>query len=293
MVNDLVYLERQFDKDVAQVLRAPTVGMTLLPLNTTYKGMGKKSIEGFGYTARAGSKISMSIDHNMADTIDITGTTVKVPVIQDQVVIPRRTYQAYVDNAVPLDSDLAFDMTRNNNAKIDDLVMNGWAFDATTYEVLGLNQIAGTSTTGAVTSTYGNGYISLQTAIDDLNAAGVYSDSWDYILYSDNYSEIRKSFNSTSGAPEMKIVQELLGPGGRMIRAPTTANTAVVKPSATDLNRMYFDLIETLPPMHHAWFKDGNEKTGDVMVEQVTMLVPRFKHVVSSTDTCVSKITGL
>jgi hypothetical protein len=44
--------------------------------------------------------------------------------------------------------------------------------------------------------------------------------------------------------------------------------------------------------MYHAWFVDGNEQTGDIMVEQVWCGVPRFKHV-NTTDVSVAKITGL
>jgi hypothetical protein len=296
MTNDITYISRTFDKAVAQQLKAPTVGMTLLPLNTTYSGLGKTSIMGFLYKDRAGSKIGMNIDHNMADTVDIGGDTLKVPVIQDQVKIPRRTYQAYIDNGIPLNQDLAFDMLRNNNKKIDDLVMNGWAFDATTYEIKGLNQIAGTATTGSVTSTYGGGLYSVVTAISDLESAGVVAPAYDIIMYADNYNELKASINSTSGRRELTDVMEALGPGGRVLKAPTsagyTANTAVLKPAAVESSRQFFELYETVAPMHHAWFVDGNTETGDIMVEQVWCGVPRFKHV-STTDVSVAKITGL
>lgn len=297
MANDLTYLTKTLDRAVAQQLKAPTVGMTMLPLNTTYKGMGKTSIMGFLYKDRAGAKIGMDIDHNMAETVDIGGTTLKVPVVQDQVKIPRRTYQAFVDNGVQLDADLAFDMLRTINAKIDNMILNGWAFDGTTYEVLGLNQVAGTSTTGGATSSYGGAYYSIEAAISDLEAAGVYSDAYDAIFYADNFKEARASINSTSGRIEMNDIKELLGPGGRFLQAPSgasyTANTGIVKPIASDANRQFFELYETVAPMHHAWFVDGNEETGDIMVEQIWMGVPRFKHLSSSTDVSVAKITGM
>ena len=297
MVNDITYISRTFDKMVAQQLKGPTVGMTMLPLNTDYSGMGKTSIMGFLYKNRAGSKIGMNLDHNMADTVDIGGDTLKVPVVMDAVKIPRRTYQAYVDNGIPLSTDLAFDMLRNNNIKIDDFILNGWAFDATTYEVKGLNQIAGTSTTGSVTSTYGGGLYSIITAISDLESAGVVAPSYDVIMYADNYNELKASINSTSGRREITDVYEELGPGGRVLKAPTsagyTANTAIVKPAAVETSRQFFELYETVAPMHHAWYVDGNEQTGDIMVEQVWMGVPRFKHVSGGTDVSVAKITGL
>jgi hypothetical protein len=233
----------------------------------------------------------------MADTVDIGGDTLKVPVVMDAVKIPRRTYQAYIDNGIPLNSDLAFDMLRNNNKKIDDLVLNGWAFDATTYEVLGLNQVAGTSTTGSATSSYGGGLYSVVTAISDLEAAGVVAPAYDVIFYYSNYNEVMASINSTSGRRELTDILEALGPGGRVLRAPTsagyTANTAVLKPAAVESSRQFFELYETVAPMHHSWFVDGNAETGDIMVEQVWAGVPRFKHVSSSTDVSVSKITGL
>lgn len=297
MTNDIIYISRTFDKVVAQQLKAPTVGMTMLPLNTTYSGLGKTSIMGFLYKDRAGSKIGMNLDHNMADTVDIGGDTLKVPVVMDAVKIPRRTYQAYVDNGVPLNADLAFDMLRNNNKKIDDLVLNGWAFDNTTYEIKGLNQIAGTATTGSATSTYGGGLYSVITGISNLEAAGIVAPSYDVIFYADNYNEVMASINSTSGRRELTDILEALGPGGRVLRAPSsagfTANTAVLKPAAVETSRQFFELFETVAPMHHSWFVDGNEETGDIMVEQVWCGVPRFKHVSSGTDVSVSKITSL
>lgn len=297
MSNDITYISKTLDKAIAQQLKAPTVGMTLLPLNTTYSGLGKTSIMGFLYKDRAGAKIGMNIDHNMADTVDIGGDTLKVPVIMDQVKIPRRTYDAFIDNGIPLDTDLAFDMMRKINEKLDNMVMNGWAFDGTTYEVKGLNQIAGTSTTGSVTSTYGGGLYSIVTAISDLETAGVKAPAYDVIFYADNYNELKASINSTSGRRELEDVMMELGPGGRFLKAPSgasfTANTGIVKPAATEQARQYFELFETVAPMHHAWFVDGNERTGDIMVEQIWAGVPRFKHVSSSTDVSVAKITGL
>lgn len=296
MANDITYISKTLDKAIAQQLKTPTVGMTLLPLNTTLQGLGKTSIMGFLYADRAGAKIGMNLDHNMADVVDLTGDTLKVPVIMDQVKIPRRTYDAYVDNGVPISADLAYDMARKINEKIDNLVMNGWSFDATTYEVKGLNQIAGTSTTGSVTSTYGGGLYSIVKAIDDLEAAGVVAPSYDAIFYTDNYTEARVSINSTGGRREIEDIMEALGPGGRFLRAPSgasfTANTGIVKPAAVESSRQFFELFETVAPMHHAWFVDSNERTGDVMVEQVWAGVPRFKHV-STTDAAVAKITGL
>jgi hypothetical protein len=92
----------------------------------------------------------------------------------------------------------------------------------------------------------------------------------------------------------MDKVKELLGPDGRVLQnSNVTAATGIVAPDAADINRQYFDIVETLAPMHHAWFVDGNERTGDVRVQQITMLAPRFKHIVSTTDVAVDKLTGI
>ncbi len=297
MSNALVQISQTVDKTIAQQIKTPTFGMTMLPLNTSISGLGKTSIYSFLYADRAEAKIGMDIDHNMADTVDITGASTKVPVIQDQVKIPHRTWKAFVDNGVPLSSDLAYDMLRKVNTKIDAMVLNGWAYDGTTYEVLGLNQVAGTSTTGSATSAYGGGYYSIEAAIADLEDAGVYSTAWDAVFYSGNYKEVKASINSTSGRIEMQDIMSLLGPGGQFKSAPSgasfTANTGVVKPAALESNRQYFELFETTAFMNHSWYVDGNEETGDIMVELIWAGVPKWKHLSSGTDVSVAKITGL
>jgi hypothetical protein len=117
------------------------------------------------------------------------------------------------------------------------------------------------------------------------------------IMYADNYNELMASINSTSGRRELTDVLEALGPGGRVLRAPSsasfTSNTAILKPAATEVARQFFELYETVAPMHHSWYVDGNAETGDIMVEQIWCGVPRFKHVSSNTDVAVAKITGL
>jgi hypothetical protein len=256
--------------------------------------MGKHTVRTIGYSARAASRISLDIAQEMNDAVEITGNEIKIAVIQDDVKIPRKVYEAYIENDVPISNDLALDMMKNNLAAIDKLIYQGWTGDGTTYDIKGMYQIGGTATTGADFATFGNGYISIAAAITDLNAAGVFSDSYNVILNSVQYGQLLGSISPTGGNTEMDKVKELLGPDGRVLQnSNVTAATGIVAPDAADINRQYFDIVETLAPMHHAWFVDGNERTGDVRVQQITMLAPRFKHIVSTTDVAVDKLTGI
>lgn len=299
MSNELATLARSFDKAIVSVLREPTVGMQLLPLNTEFRGLGKLSIETFGYKTSAGSKTAYSFERTGYDTVEIAGNVIKVPVIQQQVKINRRTFQAYVDNGVPISADLAFDMTRKNNQAVDALVIDGWKPDGTNYEIKGMYQTGGTAVTGSDFDTSGNAMATVTSAISSLVAAGIDSPAYNLVLNPTQFAQLDKNIISNVG-PEMDIVLRKLNPGypgqivGRVFqRSDITAGTGFIAPAALDSNRAYFDLIETVAPVHHAWYQDGNAETGDVVVEQYTCVVPRFKHLSSGTDAAIGKISSI
>jgi hypothetical protein len=294
MANELYILQRQFDKAIVPVLRETPSGMSLLPLNTDYRGLGKAAVRVAGYGTRAGAKIGFEIMKTAGDGVDITGFDTKIAVIQDDATIKRTDWEAYIENGVPISNDIAMDMTGNVQAVVDDLVFQGYAGDGTTYDIKGLYQVAGTATTGAVTSTFGNLLVSVNTAIANLETAGIYSPSWICALNPANYAESASMIST--GVVEMNEVLRALGSAGRVVKnSRVTANYGLVFPAPLDVNRKFFDIIETVAPFHDVYFKD-NSKTSDIGVRQLTRLGVRFKHQSSSgtgTDIAVSKISGL
>lgn len=295
MSNELYTITKEFDRAIVPVLRETPSAMSMLPLNTTIRGLGKTAIRTTQYATRSGSKISFGIQKAMGDGFDLTGFDVKVAVIQDAAIIPRRDYEAYVENGVPISADIAAEMTANNLAAIDKLIFNGWTFDGTDYEIKGLYQVAGSSATGADCATFGNALKSVQAGIVALENSGVHSPGHILALHSDQYAEVMASISS--GVREYEEVVKALGVGGRIVHnSNLTATYGVLFPAPLEINKRFFDLAETVPPSHHVWFEDGNSETGDIKVQQITCLAPRWKHQTSSgtgTDVAVCKISTM
>ena len=214
MTSDLTFIERTFDKAIVQVLREPTVGYKLMPMNTDFRGLGKETVEYFNYKQRGSAKIAYSFDRNGPDTIDANGTIIKVPILQTQVKIPRRSFQMMVDNGVPLSNDIAFDMIRAINIQVDGLVINGWTEDGVTYESLGMSQIAGTAVTGATVQTFGNTYKAIQKAIAAMVLAGIDAPAYNALMNPVQAGVLKGSLNANSGNPEMAMVLDALNPNG-------------------------------------------------------------------------------
>lgn len=295
MTNELYTLTRQFDKAIVPVLRETPSAMSLLPLNTDYRGLGKSAVRIMGYGTRASSRIGFEILQTAGDGVDITGFDTKIAVVQDDAVIKRTDWEAYNENGVPISSDIAMEMAGNNNALIDKLVYNGWAQDGTNYDIKGLYQVAGSSATGADCATFGNTLKSVAAGIVALEDQGVYSPGHILALYPTQYAQVISSISS--GVVEYNEVLKMLGTGGRIVKNTNlTTDYGILFPAPLDVNRKYFDIIETVPPMHTAWFKDGNSQSGDVCIRQLTRLGVRFKHQSSSgtgTDVAVCKISSM
>jgi len=294
MTNELYTLTRQFDKAIVPVLRETPSGMSLLPLNTDYRGLGKSAIRIAGYAARGGAKIGFEIMKTAGDGVDLTGFDTKIAVIQDDAVIKRTDWEAYTENGVPISNDLAMEMTGNIQKVVDALIYQGWAQNGATYDIKGLYQVAGTATTGADFGTFGNALKSVAAGIVDLETAGIYSPGHILALNGTQYSQLSASISS--GVVEMTEVMKMLGTGGRIVKnTNVTVDYGLLFPAPLDVNRKFFDIVETVPPQHDVYFID-NSATSDIGVRQITRLGVRFKHQSSSgtgTDVAVSKISGI
>jgi len=294
MANELYTLQRQFDRSIVPVLRETPSGMSLLPLNTDYRGLGKAAVRVAGYATRAGAKIGFEILKTAGDGVDITGFDTKIAVIQDDATIKRTDWEAYVENGVPISNDIAMDMTGNIQAVVDTLIYQGYAADGTTYDIKGLFQVAGTSTTGADFGTFGNVLNTVNKAIGDLEDNGVYSPG--HILALNKVQYAQAMSNISSGVVESTEVLKALGQGGRIVKnSRVTVDYGLLFPAPLDVNRKFFDIVETVPPFHDVYFKD-NSNTSDIGVRQLTRLGVRFKHQSSSgtgTDIAVAKLSSI
>ena len=301
MANALAELGKQWDDVIVPVLQTNAIGKMLMPINTDLsgKGLGALSIDTFNYVARGSAQISYNIQQNIEDRVDITVGDLKIPVLQDDVVIPRRDWDAYALRGVPLEDDIANDMAAKVATQMTSLVVMGWKPDGTNYTIKGMYQVADNTVAGSDFDTFGNALKTVAAAISKLKEDGIYSAGYNLCLSSLNYAELLGSYSS-AGVSEYEAVLNMLnadatGQVGRVFDCgDLAAGTGMVAPVASQENRRYFDIVEPQEPTFSLWYADGNTESGDVKTRLLGAAVPRFKHLDSSgKDDCVCTITGL
>lgn len=303
MTNALAELGKRWDDAIVPVLRANSIGKMLMPVNPELsgKGLGVLTIETMKYVARSAAAINYDIQQDIEDTVDITSTPLSIPVQQDDVKIKRRDWEAYIEKGVPIENDLALDMAANIAAQQSTLIADGWKPDGSNYAVKGMYQVANNTVSGSSFATYGNALSAVASAISELKNDAIYSPGYNLTVATSQHAELEASY-TTAGVSEYEQVLKMLNrdaapntmPGRIIEGTDLTDGTAMVSPIATQENRRFFDIIETQEPEHHLWYKDGNVKTGDIMVRQVGAMIPRFKHLNSSgKDDCICTITSI
>lgn len=302
MVNAINTLKSQWEQEIVPTLQANTIGKMLMPMNTDLsgKGIGVLSIDTFNYVARASAVINYDIQQDNSDRVDLTSGNLKIPLQQDDVTIPRRDWDAYELKGVPLESDLATDMAANVSIQQNNLIIDGWKPNGSTYDIKGMYQVANNSVSGQDFDTFGNALKTTAEAITALKADKIYSAGYNLTLSSLNYAELMGSY-STAGVSEYDLVLRMLNSDaggqvtGRILEGTAlSAGTGMVSPVASQENRRYFDLIEPQEPSLSSWYTDGNIETGDINFRLLGALIPRFKHLNGSgLDDCICKITGL
>jgi hypothetical protein len=287
---------------IVPVLQANSVGKMIMPVNPdlSKKGLGVLSVESFNYVARADAAIDYDIQQNIGDPIDVTGTITKIPVQQDDAVIRRRNWDAYIQRGIAIQNDLALDMAQNIALQQTKLIVDGWAPNGTTYTIKGCYQVADNTFGGADSGTFGNILKATAGAIAKLKEDKIYSMGYNLCLAPFNSGELDASIQY--GVSEYQLILDVLnkgfprgsGPGQIIECVDLAAGTGFVAPVATPANTRFFDIVETQVPTNELWYEGGNESSGDINVRQVGAMVPRFKHLNSSgVDPCVCTITGL
>jgi uncharacterized linocin/CFP29 family protein len=299
----LTHLKDLFDPTIISVLTAQSVGRQLMPINPELsgQGLGVLTVETLRYVARSGAITNYDIQKDIEDTIDIESLQVRVPVQQDMVRIKYRDWLAYQKKKIPIEADISTDMTAKIAREQDKIIADGWKPQGTNYLFKGMYQVAGNSVIGEDSGSYGNVKSAVVAAISKLKLSGVYSRGYNLSLAPFNYAELMDSENDT-GKEETAAILKILNAAapngsqpGQIYEVPDlAAGTAMVSPIASQENLRFFDIIELQVPENDLWY-DGGRPKGDIMMEQVGALVPRFKHLDPDTltDPCVCKITSL
>lgn len=303
MANSIAEIGRQWDRDIVPVLQSESIGRSLIPKNMKLsgKGIGNTSVKTFGYKGTAAAITDYNIRGDIADTLDVGDSQILIPIQQDMITIPRRSYEAMAEGGYAVDSDMALDMAKKVSLELDTTFIQGWKPDGTNYEVKGLYQVAGNSHAGYDLGTYGNLIKTVAKGLQLLQEDKIYAPAYNLVIAADQYFETVVS-ESTAGIEEYTKALKLLNlraggsqPGQILMSTDLASGTGFMCPIATQATMQYFDYVEAQQPKFSSFFSNGDTESGDINMRLMGAAVPRFKHLDSSslTDPCVCKFTTL
>lgn len=300
MTNALGTIGKYLDREIIPVLQGESVLRKLIPLNTKLsgRGLGMTAIDNFNYVATGGASTDYMIHESQSDTMDVTKSTLRIPIQQQEITIDAITWKSLVANGTKIDADAAQEMASNIVTEQDVNGIMGWKPDGSAVEIEGLYSIAGNTYGGASFGTFGNAVKAVANAKKALKASKIMSTAYNLTLHGTQYAELDAS-QSTTGVEEYKQVLRILnngdltGPGQILETDDLAAGTGMVTPIASQVNKRYFDLIEAQKPINRI-FVIGDEETSPVHIRQVAALTQRFKHLdTSGDDPCVCTVTGI
>lgn len=282
MVNALDNIAKKFDSAIVSPLQHRLIGRKLVPVNKDLsgKGLGMQSVDYWTYAAMSAAEINYDIVENNEDAVDTTADTIRVPVIQKPYKIPRRTYESYKMQGIPIDSDVAVQAAYLVAYAEDELILDGWKPDGTNYAVKGLYQSANqTETTADDFGTYGNATDKLSKVITLLEAASVYG-PYNMVLNPAQKNEL-KSSESTTGRPEWERILGMLNEQdegvGTIYSSPImTAATGMVMPVS---DSVYFDLIVAKEPYNVLGMDSKQGSISPIFGSVLDVLTIRTKHI--------------
>jgi len=211
-------------EQIVQTARKTNIARTLMPARLISGGIGTQQYSYDTLTEVSDAIFNYEFDKNSEDVIGRSRTHAPIPVLSKDYRISRRDMVAaangnYDLNALTANS-AAYKVTNLENQ----MVINGYSRDGSTYDVKGLYQSAGNSySDSADFGTAGNALTAVQAALNLLYADNI-DTNFNLILNPTQYLELATSIfgSSNEGEREMPMVEDLIG--GRIIR--TTWQTA-------------------------------------------------------------------
>ena len=211
-------------EQIVQTARKTNIARTLMPARLISGGIGTQQYSYDTLTEVSDAIFNYEFDKNSEDVIGRSRTHAPIPVLSKDYRISRRDMVAaangnYDLNALTANS-AAYKVTNLENQ----MVINGYSRDGSTYDVEGLYQSAGNSySDSADFGTAGNALTAVQAALNLLYADNI-DTNFNLILNPTQYLELATSIfgSSNEGEREMPMVEDLIG--GRIIR--TTWQTA-------------------------------------------------------------------
>ena len=253
MADTFKKIARIMNQEVVEPVRQTTIARKLMSVNPKIKGKGIWNVDVTELSELSDATIDFGLPSGDShrDAIKASVTNIQLPVLWKGYEIPRSAYEAFVQKGIQLDSEAAISAAVVVTQKEDSLLLDGWAFDGSNYDIDGLYQSAGNSeTTSDDFATAGNALDKIAGAKGLLAADGVYGMNYNLVLHPTQFAELDGSVLS-NGEREMSEVQKQLNPhpnqapGMIMQSTNITAGTGMVLP--VDPARRFFELIEAQP----------------------------------------------
>jgi len=261
------------DKQIVATARQLLIGRKLYPRPFGPLGFGKQVVTYDVLSEVKKGRIDLMWGAGFsADIIGRTRTKLGIPVLHSEFRINRRDLEASRTEGLPLDMSTVDSAIYGVARKEDDLLLQGWSADGSSYDIVGLYQGAGNDyNTSSVWSTAANILPSINGAIDLLSADGIYP-PFNLVVDPLNYNELFQLIANTSEWYFNKVKERI---GGDISQSPAMTHgkgmiLAVPNPAFFDfaLGQDMIDESEELP------LTEGKDLFGVVY----ECLVPRIKQ---------------
>ena len=207
------------------------------------------------------------------------------PVLWKKYTVSRSEYDSFKTKGIAIDSEVAVSAARVVAKKENSLLVDGFSWDGSTYDIEGLYQGAGnTDATSNDFGTYGNALAEVAIMKGKLAEDDIYGMNYNLSLHPTQFAELDGSI-STNGISEIEQVLKKLNPVGGaapgeiMQTTDITAGTAML--TAVDPAREFFEFYE-LQAIRNILGEDSKApEISPIYGTTLEVLLPHIKHDVA------------
>lgn len=290
----------QASQDIIPILRDTLIGRRLASINPYMKGDGKTAFEITSISDLSDGFIQWNLPtgNEFSDSIRSDLRVVNVPVIYKKFEVRMSDLLAWENRKFGIGSDNSLNLVsavtaaRKVAEQEEQMIMDGWKPDGSTYVVKGFVQAAGNTIAGGSIAAAGTMYQYVVDAISALEADTVFGDGGAYNLAIT--PEIKAALlgkRYVNGDREFPAVKEILNGGDIFTSRYLPSGTALVLP--VDRTRQYFEFLN--PVDHRIEFAAPKfSRLSPVEGIAYELFTPSYQRVnANGTTDAVCKITGL
>ena len=174
------------------------------------------------------------------DWIELARTDVPIPLLHKEYRISRRDLAAAARGGFGISTATVQSAAYKVMNLENQLILNGFAADGTNYDIKGLYQSAGNSTTGSDFGTTGNPLATVAAAIDLMQADNI-TGPYNMVLNPTQYMELATSvLGSGAGEREMAMTKEILEGGSIFSTSFQAVGTGML---LADASAGFFEMV--------------------------------------------------